>query len=636
MNLVGFLFTFGVATAWGVLSYESGQYAVSQAFLIAYFLLFNVVLMLPARQLGAELEADVVAASAARADRWVNGSLLFGLPTVAFVLQHGLVRDVPFGTAISALVLAAFYVGMASLMRGRSRLAVTFEASLAIAVVFLTLVIPFALSARSTAGAWALEAAGLVWLGWRQGRRLPRVFGYLLTLLAGGALALAWVVLAVPQGIFNTWFLNALLLALGGVAAALFVQRAKQAKQANGANSALAGSMPGESAAEPLLVAWGLLWALVAVAVQVDLFVPQRYAFAAWLAGLGAIALLCTAAAVRLRWPGIAVPTAGLVPLAGVVLVAGVFVLDSPASFGGWWAWPLALLAQLVVLRFAAPMWPPALRSIVHTLGLLLLATFGALQGSAITRGWGDDVGAWPWLGWLVLPAVLLALLVRPAAERVWPVRDAPAAYLRTAAAVLAAALVGWTLLANVFSTGAATPLPHAPLLNPLDLGIGAALLAAWAWARSDAGRPLFASAPQTPLVALAGAGFVWLNAMLVRGFHHYAGVPYRFDDWSASLAVQTGVTLLWSATALFTMWLAARRSARVPWIAGAVLLGAVVAKLLLVDLSGTGTITRIVSFIGVGVLMLVIGYVAPLPAAREAAAPESEPDPEETRRDAS
>ena len=35
-----------------------------------------------------------------------------------------------------------------------------------------------------------------------------------------------------------------------------------------------------------------------------------------------------------------------------------------------------------------------------------------------------------------------------------------------------------------------------------------------------------------------------------------------------------------------------------------------------LVDLSNVGGIARIVSFIGVGVLMLVIGYVAPLPAA--------------------
>ena len=37
--------------------------------------------------------------------------------------------------------------------------------------------------------------------------------------------------------------------------------------------------------------------------------------------------------------------------------------------------------------------------------------------------------------------------------------------------------------------------------------------------------------------------------------------------------------------------------------------------KLLLVDLAASETVTRIVSFIGVGVLMLVIGYVAPLPA---------------------
>ena len=44
-------------------------------------------------------------------------------------------------------------------------------------------------------------------------------------------------------------------------------------------------------------------------------------------------------------------------------------------------------------------------------------------------------------------------------------------------------------------------------------------------------------------------------------------------------------------------------------------LLAAVVVKLLLIDLSGSGTVTRIVSFIGVGVLMLVIGYVAPLPS---------------------
>ena len=112
-----------------------------------------------------------------------------------------------------------------------------------------------------------------------------------------------------------------------------------------------------------------------------------------------------------------------------------------------------------------------------------------------------------------------------------------------------------------------------------------------------------------------AGAGFVWLNAILVRSFHHYGGVPYHVDAWLASFAVQTGITLLWTAIALVTMWLAAARTERLPWVAGACLLAAVVVKLLVVDLSGSGGVTRIVSFIGVGVLMLVIGYVAPLPA---------------------
>ena len=37
-------------------------------------------------------------------------------------------------------------------------------------------------------------------------------------------------------------------------------------------------------------------------------------------------------------------------------------------------------------------------------------------------------------------------------------------------------------------------------------------------------------------------------------------------------------------------------------------------AKLFLVDLSTVGSIERIVSFIGVGLLMLVVGYYSPLP----------------------
>ena len=50
------------------------------------------------------------------------------------------------------------------------------------------------------------------------------------------------------------------------------------------------------------------------------------------------------------------------------------------------------------------------------------------------------------------------------------------------------------------------------------------------------------------------------------------------------------------------------------PWLVGAGLLPTVV-KLLLLDLSATGNGARIVAFIGVGVLMLAVGYAALLPS---------------------
>jgi uncharacterized membrane protein len=207
------------------------------------------------------------------------------------------------------------------------------------------------------------------------------------------------------------------------------------------------------------------------------------------------------------------------------------------------------------------------------------------------------------------VPAGLLLLLTRQSVASVWPVRAAPAAYAQVGGAVLAVGLWLWTLVANAASDGTAAPLPHLPLVNPLDVGVALALVAIVLWLRTiGQGRgALFG--------AVAAAGFVWLNAMLVRAFQHNDGVPFRFDPRDNSLAVQSGLTLLWSLIALAAMWFAARRGVRVPWMAGATLLAVVVLKLLFVDLSGSGTVPRIVSFIGAGVLMLVIGYVAPPPA---------------------
>jgi uncharacterized membrane protein len=600
LNVIGFVATFLVATAWGVLQYRPDHYASSQVFLVAFFLLFVAILVLPARRLAAASTNDVTRTAAG--DGWVNSSLLFGLPTVVFALEYGLVRDAPYGAALAALALAAFYVLLASWMRRRPELGITFEATLAIAIVFLTLVIPFALDARSTAGAWTLEGAGLVWVGFRQRRGLPRAFGYALLTIAGLAMLLGHQRHGAPGAVFNVYLFNGVMAAAASLAAALFVDRARTAGLVRA----------GEEACAPLLVGFATLWLAATAAIEIDAFVPARFTLAAVLVSASVVAALYALLARRLGWQAMAWPALAHAPIAFLLALADAALLADPSRGGGWWAWPLAFAAHALVLRWAAPVWPRAFAHAVHALGALTLALLGALLGRAATAPWGDAESAWPWLGWLAAPAVLLLLLARPQTMRVWPMRAEPSAYRTTAAAVLAAALWLWTLVANVASDGTAAPLPHVPFVNPLDVGIAVALAATLLWLRRSE-----RIAPRS-LGFAAAAGFVWLNAIVVRGFHHYAEVPYRFDAWLASLPVQTGITLLWTAIALVARWLAAARAARSPWVAGAALLAAVVLKLLLVDLSGSGSVTRIVSFIGVGVLMLVIGYVAPLPAKEE------------------
>jgi uncharacterized membrane protein len=171
-------------------------------------------------------------------------------------------------------------------------------------------------------------------------------------------------------------------------------------------------------------------------------------------------------------------------------------------------------------------------------------------------------------------------------------------------------------LKANLGGDGDPLPLPYLPLLNPLDLTQALAFLsiAIWLAALKGSDEALLAKAQPAAGVALTALLFIWVNALVLRTIHFWFDVPYDFYSLWHSMLVQATFSLLWSIMALATMLLAHRQRWRVAWVAGAVLLGAVVVKLFLVDLGQAGGVERIVSFIGVGLLLLLIGYLAPVP----------------------
>ena len=594
LNLVGFAFTFAIGTVWGVQFYRPEQFATTEPFLVLFFLLYLAIPLAFARR------------QAGRLERYVDATLVFGVPLVAFGLQVGLVRGIEYGAAWSALALAALYLVLAKAVWGRAgeRLRLLAESFLALGVVFGTLAIPLALEGRWTSAAWALEGGAIVWVGVRQQRLAARCFGLALQFLAGLAFlanmdgAIGALVIA------NSFYLGCLFVALGGLFCAWYLDRHRERVTR------------GEQIAAHALFVWGILWWVGGGLHEIDHHVAYPYRVQAALLFFAGSCLAFSRLHTRLDWRAARHAALAQLPLMIASAIAAAGAYTHPFARIGWIAWPLAFAAHLLVLRRHGT---PGSRYQywLHAAGLWLFAALGTWE-----VGWTIDHlvrgrAVWPLIAFALVPGVLLALLALRGTRLGWPVAAHRDAYLVAGSAPLAVFLALWAFLVNFVSNGDPSPLPYVPILNPLDLAVLGAVLviALWFIEGRELAIPAFAiGTPATGYGLCAGAAFVWVNAVLLRTLHHWAGVPFDLERMLRSDLVQTSFSILWTLIALGTMVLATRRGLRAAWLAGGALLLVVVAKLFVVDLSNVGTIARIVSFIGVGVLMLVVGYFSPVP----------------------
>ena len=102
-----------------------------------------------------------------RAD-YIDGTLAFGVPLLAFGLHAQMVTQLEFGASFGALGFGAFYLGLAAVLRklfGERYLLLT-EVFISLGVVFASLAIPLGLEPQWTASSWSLEAAGIFWIAY--------------------------------------------------------------------------------------------------------------------------------------------------------------------------------------------------------------------------------------------------------------------------------------------------------------------------------------------------------------------------------------------------------------------------------------------------------------------------------------
>jgi hypothetical protein len=320
-------------------------------------------------------------------------------------------------------------------------------------------------------------------------------------------------------------------------------------------------------------------------------------------------------------------------------------LMASPYPFydGGWLAWPFAFLVAYGLLGWHERRDEPvAICEGVHGVGLGLFTVLMAAQIAwslywvlfglnldlsfdvhALVRGIAAP-GAWQTLSWGLVPALMLVWL---GMARHWPFGarfDHAPTYRGWVASGLVAYLLLWLVVVNgvrIFdlSLGQGWSAPghmgYLPLLNGVDLVTGFAL-----WAVFHHGRTHGDYLPEGPIRrglkwAMAAVAFLWLNAVLARGLSAFTGLTLNPTAFAHSSLAQTTYSMTWALLGLVLIVLASRWQRRQLWLVAAGLLGVVVLKLFLVDLSGSETLARIISFVGVGVLLLLAGYVAPIPA---------------------
>jgi Predicted membrane protein len=583
LNLLGLLFTFGVGGLWGLNDYRPEYWLSCQLFLIANIILFGVLsvaLSLRAQEKG---------------QRIIDGVLLFAPPLVGFGMQYAIVQHWQYGPALSALGYGAFYMVLAwfALRRFPSMGRPLVLAALALGGAFATLAIPLALSARWTAMAWALEGVGVLWLGMQQQQRRMSYSGTALMILAVGSAAWALAENAAPLTVMMIFSVLSLCWLAGS-----WLWRSEKAE-----------------------ISWAMLAGGIVFWVTALVGISQLALPASVSTWFGVLALMAISAwgwrgvAHRLSWVALDACKWLLWPAMLAVLL---YQLSQQQIFAAGWqnlAWCLALPAAVALLWRDGEGLPARISQALHLslFWMIVLALSTELFWFTQDLAWG--MAAWGYGLLMAAGGLLMLLIVAVTRRQVWPFRVWPALYTVQAVLPVAVVLVFLLALANL-QDGVVYRQVYLPLVNPLEEGAAFALLGLVVLYRMSIRYfPTQAALCRPwPFVLLMALSFWWLNGVLMRALAWYGEVSWQAEALWHSRLIQTCFALFWMLSALIVMLWATRHRSRQAWLCGAGLLGVVIVKLMLVDSAGGGGLARAVAFIGVAILVLIVGYFSPLP----------------------
>lgn len=612
LNLLGFIFTFVIGLSWGYKYYQPEYFVSVEPFLILFFVMFVLIAVLFATRQSPQLKG------------YVDATLVFGVPIVAFGLQAQLIKNIEYGIALSALGLSAVYVSLAIALwkRHAAGLRLLTEAFLALGVIFGTLTIPLALDGHWTSAAWALEGAALIWVGIRQQRLLARLFGILLQIAAGIAFMTTLVeflpvIHLLPRStqeipIVNSTFLGSVLISLAGLFSSYILYKNRNTLREF------------EEVSHIFMLVWGLVWWFSAgyreIHYQLIAYHGSYYLANSVLLFISLSVLLMLVIEKIKNWETLRYPVQGLIG----VMIYTILILTTQRhepllDMVGMVAWPMSFIVQYLALYLYRQSGQSLVLKWLHGLTAWLLLYLVCHESAWAVRQVVQGA-SWQDAMWLIIPVLTLIGFSRWGKKVRWPFHAHYNWYLQWVFTPVV--LLVWLLAMSFALLAVGDPWPlsmYIPLLNPTELVVCFAIMGMLFWSMelqhllqkiNNKYDQYLRYVPH----ALAILGFALINGIVARSIHFWLDVPFHLSALSHSVEFQSVLSVVWTLMSLLLTVIATRQARRGLWFVGSGLLVGVVIKLFLFDLANSGTLARIVSFISVGILLLLINHFSPIP----------------------
>ncbi len=586
LNVLGFIFTFLISTLWYATSYF---YVI---FLWVFFVEYLIIALLTARH-----QPDYK-------QGLVEASLVFALPAVVFLLQAFYVDFHKIPLAYTAVALGTAYLLLSAFMYYYFNhvYRILAGAFLGLALIFFTLAVPLIHSGSWVENIWALEAIALIWVSLKQHRPWLRYGGLALLIFADGIFYLS-------NG-FEVYFIQALLLDI----LILFLSHILIAYQLWRGKSQI--KVLEYALAKIIFAFGGLLWFWLLYQLT-KYYLPINYENKVLITMLSLSALLALLIEKWSNWHWLKGFTLSL-PLFIILFAVNNYTTDNVFFYGdymnGFWLLPFLVTYSVLSCYGREPDKPLIVFCHFSTFILLMFLLADYINRMLLLPEHFSVT--WRACCFALVPGIFLILLQFNHRLLQKHFGTYVIYYQKSLTYLLLGYLFLWLIVANLFCSGDPSPLAYRVILNPLDfVSLTAFIITAIGLFYPETGVfHCFKGYKKTWITIFALTGFVILNAIIIRAIHFMLNVPCEFDAMLQSQMLQVTLSLTWSITALALMISAQARKNRALWYGGAALAFLTILKLFSLDLSHSQTLERIIAFIGVGAVLLLVGYFAPIP----------------------